>query len=159
MSAEKLMQVFTLAQGKIQVKGILQGTVKSVDGYDTCTVEVMDGLELYNVRLNAIEGLAANQVTLKPKIGSKVLVGIIENVKTQAAVLKYGELEEYFIKIGTASIRVKESKVKIESEGENLGDVISQAIAEVKKIVVIYGRSPNVAALTAIDLKLKKILD
>jgi hypothetical protein len=159
MSAEKFMQSLALAIDKMQVKVILQGTVTEVDGYDACTVEITPGLFLYDVRLNAVTGLNNNQVTVKPMAGSRVILAIIENVKTQAVVLEYGEVEEFLIKLGSCTVRVKDSKVKIESEGENVGELLSDFIAEVKKIVVIYGQGPNVAALESIAQKFNKIFD
>ena len=158
-AAEGLNRSLNLAFDKKQIRSIVSGTVKEVDGYNTCTVELEPGLELYDVRLNAINAGLNSQCTIKPAVGSKVLVGIIENVKTQAVLLACSEVEELYTKIGTAVLRVKESKIKIEAEGENLKDVISDFFDEVMKIEVLYGRTPNVPALTAIKQRFVKILD
>ena len=157
--ASDFQESLSMFLDKKQVKGILQGTIKDIDGYNSCTVNISEGLDLFDVRLNAVLGSITDMATIKPKVGSKVLVALIENVKTEAFVVKLSEIEEMTIKIGTALVRVKGSRVKIESEGENLKDQLSALIGEVKKIIVLYGTGPNIPALDAIDLKIKKILD
>ena len=163
-AVEKFAQGLSLAFDKLAIKTVKVGTVKDVDGYKTCTVVLDDKLELFKVRLNAIETSITNQLCIKPKEGSKVLVGIIENIKTEAVILSCSEVEEFFVHIGSAILRVKENKVKITAGNEDLKDALVDLKAEVKKIsselqkvVVLYGTSPNLPALVAIDASLDLI--
>ena len=163
-AAETFGQAFSLAFDKLAIKTVKVGTVKDVDGYKTCTVVLQDKVELYKVRLNAIETTITNQLCIKPKEGSKVLVGIIENMKAEAVLLSCSEVEEFFVHIGSAIFRVKEDKVKITAGNENLKDALVDLKAEIKKlsgelqaVVVLYGTSPNLPNLVAIDTALDLI--
>lgn len=160
-AAERIGQAFSLAFDKLCVKTVKVGTVKDVDGYKSCTVELEDKVELFEVRLNAISTVITNHLTIKPKVGSRVLVAIIENIKTEAVLLSCSEVDEFFIHIGSAIFRLKENKVKITAGNEDLKDTlidmkkeIVKLSGEVQKIVVLYGTSPNLLALVAIDTAL-----
>jgi hypothetical protein len=158
-AAEGLQKAFSLAQDKLAIKHIVSGTVIDVDGYNTCDVELQPGLVMYGVRLNAIEGVTNNLQTIKPKNGSTVLVGIIEGVKTEGVVISCSEIDEVYTKIGTAIVKVRDSKITIEADGINLKTEIKRLSDIVRKIVVIEGRSPDPVQLQIFDTNIDKILE
>jgi hypothetical protein len=157
--ADKMSKGLNLFLDKQAVKGVLQGKVLDVDGYKSCTVEIAEGLELYDVRLQATTGTINDMAAIKPKVGSVVLVGILENVTTEAFVISFSEIDEATFKIGTAELVIKNNKIKIKAGGFNLNTELSNIIDEVNKIIVLYGTSPNVAQLTAIKLRIAQILE
>ena len=77
----------------------IYAVVKSVQG-DTCTVEV-NGLELDGVRLR----MASKGVLLLPKVGSEVLVSMIENDPTELYVCCFGEVEKAGVSNDTTSLK------------------------------------------------------
>jgi hypothetical protein len=156
--SEKMSKGLSLFMNKQAVKGVLQGKVLDIDGYKSCTVEIAEGLELYDVRLQATTGTINDMAAIKPKVGSVVLVGILENVTTEAFVISFSEVEEVTFKIGTAELVIKNNKIKLEAAGFNLKTELSNFIDEVNKIIVLYGTSPNVAQLTAIKLRFQQML-
>jgi hypothetical protein len=85
---------------------LIVGTVKAIDG-DTCTVDNYE-----DVSLNAIIDNLESQFTIYPKIGSKVVIGRLEN-EDNAFVLGVSEIEKVLIKIGNQSLEFKEGNVTI----------------------------------------------
>ncbi len=98
---------------------ITQGVVTKVDKEtNTCNVERENMPELFKVRLNAIVSPGANVITVYPQVGSKVLVGLVENIKTDAYMLSATDIESIII-----------------NGGENGGIAISQTfIDEIQEI-------------------------
>jgi hypothetical protein len=100
---DELEQAVELALKKIfggmQVKQILTGIARNVDEL-TCEVERDGSPTLLNVRLNAIDDNLESFFTVYPAEGSAVLVAIIENMKTEAVVIKCSEVSAVKMKIG-----------------------------------------------------------
>ncbi len=89
---EELIDIIDNRIKRLSKAVVTVGTVKKVNG-NTCDVE-REGLPtLHDVRLNAIEDNINNPITIIPKQGSKVLVGIIENNESEAFVLQYSEID------------------------------------------------------------------
>jgi hypothetical protein len=84
---------------RMQIKQIISGTATNV-GETTCEVKREDAPVIYDVRLNAIDDNLESFVTIYPQAGSFVLVGIVENMNTEAVVLRCSEVEKVKIKIG-----------------------------------------------------------
>lgn len=89
--------------GKMQVKQILSGTAVDV-GDLTCTVEREGSPALFDVRLNAIDDDLESYLTIYPAEGSAVLVAIIENMKTEAVVIRCSEVAQVKMKIGDQTL-------------------------------------------------------
>ena len=113
-------------------------TVDSVDWTNkTADVTVIaDELAIYGVEL----GLGG--VDLRPKVGSKCLVLLIEKSTTKGYMLTAEELDG----------------VRVVSQNESLKDVLNDFIDEVNKIIVVHGTTINKVAVTAIKQRLNKIL-
>jgi len=88
---------------KMQVKQILSGTAIEV-GELTCSVEREDSPTLFDVRLNAIDDELESCFTVYPAEGSAVLVAIIENMKTEAVVIRCSEVAKVKVKIGDKTL-------------------------------------------------------
>ena len=154
---QAIQQAILKHAGKLQVKQVLSGVAKDV-GELTCTVERQDAPALYDVRLNAIDDDLDSYFTVYPAEGSEVLVAIIENMKTEAVVIRCSEVQEVKAKIGTTELKLDANGFRFDRESENLQQVMTDLIAEVQKIIVVIGTSPNVPALEAIKHRVKKIL-
>jgi hypothetical protein len=89
--------------GKMQIKTVCWGVVTEVTE-TTCTVERNEAPTLYDVLLNAIDDNLQSYVTVYPKEGSNVLVAIVENLKTEAVIVKCSEVEKVKIKIGEQTL-------------------------------------------------------
>ena len=85
--------------GSSQIKGIVSGVAVNVR--DTlCDVEREGSPILHDVRLNAIDDDLQSFVTVVPKEKSNVLVAVIENLKTEAVVVRCSEVQKVLLKIG-----------------------------------------------------------
>ncbi len=84
---------------KLVIKQVLSGVAQNV-GETTCEVIRDDSPTLYDVRLNAVEGGLNSNFTVYPVEGSPVLVAIIENMKTEAVIIRCSEVEKVTIKTG-----------------------------------------------------------
>lgn len=89
--------------GRMQIKTVCWGVVTEVTG-NTCTVERDAAPTLYGVLLNAIDDDMQSYVTVYPEEGSNVLVAIVENLKTEAVIVKCSEVEKVKIKIGEQTL-------------------------------------------------------
>ena len=113
---------------------------------------VVDNLEYYNVILGI------NHITVKPKVGSRCLLGVIGNKGAATFLIEAENVEEMVVVQDEAKLTIKESGFIIEKGNESLTDVLTDFMDEVLKIIVINGTSVNVPALTAIKNRLKTIL-
>ena len=143
--------------GKLQVKQVLSGVAMKV-GESTCTVERQDAPTLYDVRLNSIDDDLESYFTVYPAEGSQVLVAIIENLKTEAVVIRCSEVQKVKVKIGTTILELDADGFRFDRDEENLQAVLSDLITEVQKIIVVTGTSPDVPALKSIRERMKLIL-
>jgi hypothetical protein len=149
--------------GKNQIKTVSWGIVTEITE-TTCTVERDNAPELYDVLLNAADDDLRSYVTVYPKLGSNVLIGIVENLNTEAVILKCSEVEKVKVKIGGQTLVLDESGWNINSSSDNLYAVLSDYIKqfqklteEINKIKVAIGTSPDVVMITAISKEAGKI--
>lgn len=129
-------------------------TVKAVD-WDKKTMTatgVVDDLDYYDVLL----GLG--EIYTKPKVGSRVLIGLINNQGNNSFLIWSEESEEWAHKVGKAEMEMKNDGFVLEAQGESLKKVLNDFIDEVNKIIVVNGTTINVGAVTAIKQRLNKIL-
>ncbi len=119
--------------GKFQVKTICWGVAKDITD-TSCRVEREEAPEIYDVLLNAIDDDLESYVTVYPKEGSNVLVAIIENLKTEAVVVKCSEVEKVKVKIGEQTLLMDKDGF-VFNEGKNKGLVkIGSMVDWMKKI-------------------------
>ncbi|MEL3904443.1 MAG: hypothetical protein P1P63_04960 [Treponemataceae bacterium] len=85
--------------GRHQIKGVVSGVAVNVR--DTlCDVEREGAPTIYDVRLNAVDDDLQSFVTIVPAEKSNVLVAVIENLKTEAVVVRCSEIQKVLLKIG-----------------------------------------------------------
>jgi hypothetical protein len=128
------------------------GTVKAVEN-DTCTVDNYE-----DVRLNSIvEGLDS-QFTIYPKVGSKVVIGRLEN-EDNAFVIGVSEIEKVIIKIGDQSFEfqdgnvtinmgdqffeMKAGKFTIKNENVNLKSILNDGFEQLGKAIIMTPSGPG----------------
>ncbi|HMI04275.1 MAG TPA: hypothetical protein VK541_17435 [Pedobacter sp.] len=158
MSLEETIQQFFDKQMRSKaIRTIGVGTATEIQE-NSCTV-LRDGQpELLDVRFHATEDTPGSRIVEIPADQSSVIYAIIDNQETEAMIIKCSEIEKVMMKVGELEYHIDENGVMIKCGNDSLGSVISGFIDEVKKIIVINGRSPNVVALNALKVKLNKIL-
>jgi hypothetical protein len=136
---------------------ITSGVVKAINE-NSIDVE-RDGMaDLLEVRFNSILTTVENEFKITPKERSVVLCGIIENDTSEAYLLGCSEIDSIKFKVNNCEFYLDKTGVKIDNNGENLSNVLSDWIDEVSKILVIQGKTINVTAMTAIKERLNNIL-
>lgn len=110
-----------------QIKTICWGVAKDIKE-TSCTVERDGAPELYDVLLNAVDDDLQNYLTVYPKEGSNVLVAIIENLKTEAVVIRCSEVEKLKVKIG-------EQTLTIDKEGFVFNDGVNKGMVKIVEMV------------------------
>lgn len=137
---------------------VFTATVTAVnEASKTITVKDIDGLEFFDVRLAAAED-AVKSLLIIPKVNSSVLVAMIGNDLNTLFVAKVNAVEKVVGEIENVSFEVDAAGYKIAKGDQDLKTVLNDYIDEVNKIIVIKGRSINVAATTAIKARLNQIL-
>jgi hypothetical protein len=159
---QAIQQAMQLQADRRQIKQIISGTATNV-GETACDVLREDAPVIYSVRLNAIDDNLESFVTVYPQAGSFVLVGIVENLKTEAVLLRCSEVEKVKLKIGGQTLRIdkngfvfndgkNDGLVKIEKLEQNLDNIknylnaLNSAIASGLSATVANG---GAAAATA----------
>lgn len=104
---------------RMQIKTVCWGVATEVTE-TTCTVERDEAPTLYGVLLNAIDDDLQSNVTVYPKEGSNVLVAIVENLKTEAVIVKCSEVEKVKIKIGEQTF-IMDKEGFVFNDGKNKG--------------------------------------
>lgn len=137
-----------------KIAAVVWATAKAVD-WDKKTMTatgIVDELDYFNVQL----GLG--NLYRKPKNGTKVLLGILENQKAATILLDANEVEELIYKSGDSEFTIKEQGYIVKKGNESLKNILNDFIDEVNKIIVVNGTTINVAAVTAIKQRLNTVL-
>lgn len=109
----------------------------------------------FKCSLNAVYDDLENKLVVYPKVGSTVVIGIVDDA---AFVLSASDVSKVLYKQGQTEMIIDASGYKIERAGENLGRALTDFMNEVNKIIVVNGTSINVPAVNAIKDRLNKIL-
>jgi hypothetical protein len=115
---------------------LIVGTVKDVEN-DTCTVDNYE-----DVRLNAIIGDSESHYTVYPKVGSKVVIGRLEN-EDNAFVLGVSEIEKVIIKIGNLLFEMKDGKFTIKSGNLSLKSILNDGFDQLDKAIITTPSGPG----------------
>lgn len=111
-----------------------------------------DGLEYFDILLGV------DSQAVKPKQETDCLIAIVENDEATSVLLSADEVEEVQITLGETKLLIDQTGYKVEQAKENLQQVLSDFIAEVQKIIVVQGTTPDVQALEDIKTRLRQIL-
>ncbi|MCL2328438.1 MAG: hypothetical protein FWC39_07985 [Bacteroidetes bacterium] len=90
---------------KVQIRQTFVGVATNVRE-TICNVEREDAPTLLDCRLNAIDDDLQSFVTIYPKAGSNVIVGVIENLKSEFVVLRCSEVDKVKLKIGEQTLLI-----------------------------------------------------
>jgi hypothetical protein len=116
---QAIQSTIQLQADRRQIKQIISGTATNV-GETTCDIKREDAPIIYGARLNAIDDNLESFVTVYPQEGSFVLAGIVENLKTEAVVLRCSEVDRVKLKIGEQTLLVDKDGFVV-NEGKNSG--------------------------------------
>ncbi|WP_312395732.1 hypothetical protein [Chryseobacterium sp.] len=112
-----------------QIKVLQWATVLSVDWEDkTCDAKgIDDGLEFYNVLIGA------GCFDMKPKIGSLILIGIINNDETTPVLLSAEDIEKLEIKAGVCELTI-DNGFLLKKENETLKKLMVDLLQEIQNM-------------------------
>jgi hypothetical protein len=133
---------------------LIWATVAAVDwSKKTMTAKsVVDGLEYFNVLL----GLGS--FYRKPKVGTKCLLGVLGDKKAATFLIEAEAFEESVMKSSDTEFTIKEDGFILKQGNESLKTILNDFMNEVNKIVVVQGRTIDVAAVTLIKNRLNTVL-
>jgi hypothetical protein len=93
------------------------------------------------VRLVAIDE-AQDYCLIYPKIGSKVIVGRLENTD-ELFLIQCSEVEKVIVKMGLLKFEMIDNKFKIESGGANLKSILNQVLQQLQVLVITTPAGPG----------------
>lgn len=136
-------------------KIIEKGTVKSING-NVCHVVLEDkGKDIWDCTIGAIIENKQNHLSIYPKVGSIVLVGLIGD--ETATILAVSEVEKIYFKNNEADFTFDSTGFQFNRDGENLKKVLNdfqdgfgKLCDELAKVVVSIGVTPDVPAIQQI---------
>ena len=135
--------------------------VLSVSGIDCKVKSETTGKVYFKCSFNAIIDNDSQQLKIEPEVGSVVIISIF---KKTASIIQFSKVKSFNFKYKEMVFNVDENGFAIENKGENLGDLISKFITEIKTAVIVTPSGPGsfsptaVTKLEGLDLKFKKIL-
>lgn len=119
----------------------------------TMTAEnIIDGLDYFDVLI----GLGS--FYRKPKVGTKCLLGILGDKAAATFLIEAEAFEECIFKSDQTVFTIKEDGFIVKKGDESLRTILNDLITEINKIVVIQGRTIDVAAVTLIKQRLNTVL-
>jgi hypothetical protein len=144
----------------------LTATVVSVEG-STCTIKLLDELELSDVRLTATIGESQDGLIIKPKVGSEVIVMSQTGTLSSLMVVKVNEIDSLTYKNADFEFIVDgiTKKVTIKNSQANVGSLINSLIDTISSAVLITPAGPGsiapstITALNNVKLMFNLILN
>lgn len=131
----------------------------------TCDVEIDGEATMLEVRLQAVEENATSKMVIKPKEGSLVIVGVLENIKGEGFIVKCSEIEEVLINIETVEFKITAAGVSIKKGANSLKQALLD-LANATQAITVTCTAPgtpssvplNIAAIQAASTKIQNIL-
>ncbi len=102
------------------------------------------------VRLVAIDE-AQDYCLIYPKIGSKVIVGRLENTD-ELFLIQCSEVEKVIVKMGLLKFEMIDNKFKIESGGANLKSILNQVLQQLQVLAITTPAGPGTGSLSPADV-------
>lgn len=133
----------------------ISGVVQSVDG-ETCSVELVSGLVVSDVRLKATVSDGDKKLLLTPKIGSTVLMLSSDLTVSNLTVIVVDEVEKIEILTDSLSI-VVDDKVSIKNDSVNLAQVLNDLCALLKTFQVTTPTGPSGVVLATTIQKINVV--
>lgn len=123
----------TLKTGKYTIS---VGTVKEING----SICIVDSYE--RVRLNAIIDDLQSQITIYPKVNSKVIIAKLEN-EDDVFVVGYSEIERVVIKMGNQLFEMHEGKFTIKNQSADLKEILNSTYSQLKQSIINTPSGPG----------------
>lgn len=144
----------------------ITANVVSVEN-DTCTVKLLSGLKLSDVRLKATISEDEDSFLMVPKTDSEVILMSQTGTLSSLMVIKVNAVESIHYKKGEFEFVVDGStgKVTLKKADVNFGKLVSDLIKEINNAIILTPSGPGKIApstktkLTALDGKFKTILN
>lgn len=140
---------------------VIAEVVKVAD--ETCDVKI-DSLQLSDVRLAAVVDGNTNNLIVKPKVGSKVLLADFgEGSLRDMAVIGCSEIDSVHVVMNKIEILIENGKVSIKNDQYSLRKAFDDFIAAIEKLTVptpsgTSSTPVNIAEFKAIGTNLDKFL-
>jgi hypothetical protein len=124
---------------------------------NTCTVKRLDSdAEYTNIVLNADINDNSGLV-ITPKVGSVVIVTMRDELNGFISI--FSEIEKvHFVDVNGFECIIEKGSISLKNKTESLQKILLDFIAEVAKIIVVQGTSPNVPALQMISQRVQNLL-
>jgi len=118
---------------------IVWAKVKDVDwdNKEMTATGVTDELDYYEVKLGI------GSMVMKPKKDTLVLLAVIENQPQHTVLLYADELEERKLQVGELKLTIKDNKLKLENDSENLKDLLNDLIDKLKNAIIQTPAGPG----------------
>lgn len=144
----------------------ITATVVSIEN-DTCTVKLLSGLNLSDVRLKATISEDEDSFLMVPKTDSEVILMSQTGTLSSLMVIKVNAVESIHYKKGEFEFVVDGTtgKVTLKKADVNFGKLVSDLIKEINNAIILTPSGPGKIApstktkLTALDDKFKTILN
>ena len=134
---------------------------------DTCSVKLLSGLVLSDVRLKATITDDEDSFLIVPQINSEVVLMSQTGELSSLMVIKVNAVESIHYKKGDFEFIVDGAtgKVTLKNANTNLGALITQFITEIKTIIILTPSGPgkvapsSITKLETLDAKFKTLLN
>ena len=136
---EAIREAIKAVADRFQIDEIITGTVVNVSE-TACDVERDDAPTIHDVRLSAIDDDLQTYCVTVPAVGSSVVVGIIEGLKTEAVLLRCSEVQAFRIKIGGKTFVVDKDGVTL--NGTNLAQWMNNVHTDMAALKGLLQNSP-----------------
>lgn len=142
-------QIKEIAKHKAKLDTCLVCTVMAVND-TTCDAEY-DGFELTDIRLTAI--VDTTTTLLKPKVGTKILVGSIDGSLENLYVLKCQDYEIVKYQVDTSTFQIDTDAITISKSGQ----VINSIVIDKDGVTITQGNSVVKINSNGLSSKIEKV--
>lgn len=120
-------------------KQVVWGIVKEIDWESkTCTVTgLADDLDYYDVNLGI-----KNEI-IKPKIGSKCMIGSVENQEAETYLINAEEFDERIFISGDSELHITESGFTVKRNESDLKLILKEAFEQLKAAKILTPSGPG----------------
>ncbi|TKT89469.1 hypothetical protein [Dyadobacter frigoris] len=151
---QQLLDLFLNPKSAIQV---YRAVVKSIDDHNRCTVTLFGSdLEVDNVTLVAEED-GSEWIKLRPRVGSVVLVGAVNNEVSDMYLVQYGELDGGEILCGNTLINFDKDQVNLVNGSSSVA--LSASEISISQDQTEISLSNNLVSITNGSVTLKELFD
>ncbi|MDT8346654.1 MAG: hypothetical protein RQ756_02535 [Flavobacteriaceae bacterium] len=95
-----------------------------------------------SVRLTAVLGASDSHYIIKPKLGSNVIIGRLEN-EDVAFLVSTSEIESFEVKIGSQLLSMQSGKYVLKNGTENLKEILTDLMTNLQTAVIITPAGPG----------------